>query len=202
MNRGLLAAIAVTFVLAAVVILEKAFERDGLVIRSSDSAEVPSIRAAPAQAEKARPKEAIFAIDPERVVGVDYETTRRSWTAERMDAGGLFAVTVTDAAGRMSAHCQVDLEPSLTRLAMVQPARVLPPGEAQNLWAEYGPLAAKVRIREELADDSIEFRVIVTSNVREEIVLRVGRRMFAPSVPAEVFELLLEGCPPKQTEEK
>ncbi len=154
----------------------------------------PAKRDSP-RAAKSPPSEGVFAIDPAAISAVDYETTRRSWTAERMDAGSGFAVTISDVLGRVAKHCRADLDPVITGLAMVRVERLLPPAEAQNLWAQHGPTAAKVRLRGADMEDSIEFRVVFTGQVRGAVVLRAGARMFVPSVPAEVFELLAEGCP-------
>ncbi len=197
----MLIAFAVLLAITGLAVGHWAFEFD---------AQPPALRAdldvapAPESAavRKPKPSDTIFDIDPATVSGVDYETTRRGWSAERMDAGAVFAVTVTDALGRVAKHCRAELEPVIAGLGMGRAERGLPAEEAENLWARHGPAAAKVRLRGPAMDDSIEFRVLVTDNAHEAIVLRAGRRMFVPSVPAEVFELLAEGCPRKSDEEE
>jgi hypothetical protein len=201
MSRGALVVLSTALVVAGVAVGKIAFDRDERVV-TRDLADDVRPHEAPPDGGKSKPEGPIFDIDPEKVVGLDYETLLRHWTAERVDAGGPFALTVADASGRTRARCRVDLEPVLVGLSLVRVDRVLSPEEAEKLWARYGSFVAKVRLRSEAPEDSIEFRMIVTENVREAIVLRAGRRTFTPSVPSEVFELLAEGCPRKDGEER
>lgn len=197
MTRGTLAVLAVLLFAAAVAVGWQALEIDVPSSVFRPDAWFEPAKQEPARPAKKKPSEGVLAIDPAKVSAVDYETIRGGWTGERMDAGSVFAVTISDVLGRVAKHCRADLDPVITGLAMVRVGRLLPPEEAQNVWAQHGPTAAKVRLRGADMDDSIEFRVVFTQHVREAVVLRAGARMFVPSVPAEVFEMLAEGCPRK-----
>jgi hypothetical protein len=192
---------AVLLVAAGVAVGRWALDFDAIISSPGpDPGPAPRDRP-PARAPKVLPSDGVFAIDLAAVSAVDYESTRRSWTAERMDGGAEFAVTMSDVLGRVAGHCRADLEPVINGLAMVRVERLLPTEEAQNLWALRGPVAAKVRLRGPDMEDSIEFRVVFTEHIREAVVLRANGHMFVPSVPAEVFELLAEGCPRKNAGE-
>jgi len=136
----------------------------------------------------------VFAVEPEIVVGIDYETPQRRISAERPSPNDRFVVSVKDAQGRELTRCQAgkSWDSVLPAFTSVRALRVLSATEARALWGAAGKDAAILRVRDTIAGDPTQFRVVVRHE--GDVVLRDGGGVFVSSLPERVVGLLRAGC--------
>jgi hypothetical protein len=138
----------------------------------------------------------VFAIDPDIIVGFDYETAEIRMTADRpRGPTEPFVAAITHAATGAVERCPADavLRRLAIALSSVRAIRVLSPPDARTLWTQHGESSATLRIRDTIDADPTEFRVIVTRDP-DVLVFRDGNNLFVPSVHLANIEPLSLGC--------
>ncbi|MGC4091029.1 MAG: hypothetical protein QM756_24770 [Polyangiaceae bacterium] len=135
----------------------------------------------------------VFAVEPELVFGVDYDTRERQVHAERASPRDAFSISVRDAQGRELSRCAAgpawgSVVPALSSLRAL---KVLAPSDARSLWLSQGARVATLRVRDAMSAEPSEFRVVARAS---DVVVRDGGGVFVSSLSPSVVALLERGC--------
>lgn len=137
--------------------------------------------------------EEVFAVAPDAVRGIDYETRRTRLAAVRVRDKAAFALTERDADGKVTARCQSGKawDGLLDALSSLRVRRTFSPTEGDSLWARLAGNAATLRVHDSFVAEPSEFQVAVTN---EDVVVRDASGVFVSSLPAHVLSVLSAGC--------
>jgi hypothetical protein len=139
----------------------------------------------------------IYAVDPDIVTGVDFETPARTFVATRPKGlGELFSIEIRDRATGRVEHCRsrFTLESVLGAVSSVRVRRVLPARDAWALWTRYGAAVRRLRIRDTIDTEPKEFGVLLTDGDAQSAIFREGPNFFEPSFASDVLALLSSDC--------
>ncbi len=152
-------------------------------------------RAAPlaSVAESLHVGDEVFAVEPDAVRGVDYETRNARLEAVRVNDDAVFNLTIRAPDGRVVARCQSGKawDGLLSQLSSLRVRRTLSESEASSLWSRLAADAATLRVRDTFAAEPSEFRVAVAG---PDVVVRDASGTFIASLPVHVLGVLAAGC--------
>jgi hypothetical protein len=155
--------------------------------------------ACPAGAETRplQPGTEVFALDPARVLEVNYRTPGVMLRAQRQDAGGRFTLTFWEKSRSQPSTCLAGpaFAAVLNQLTSLKLRRTPSAGEVLEVWAKH-PLEtwAEVTIRDNTPLTPFHARLVPVAGAPAAAFVHFNGATYVVDLPLQVFHLLAGGC--------